>query len=371
MKILFPFVGDSIGGSHISTFTLLNCLKSEYADIKVDVLVFSASDNFKKYASMHDIHYRELSLELNKYSKFNIIFDILRSLYLTTRYLSRESIDVVHTNDLRMNLIFLVASKFVSTKHLWHQRTSMPRSAFGQRVYLLCDKFVVISNFILDQIHASNLSNKLSMIYNPVESHLASNNELLVRKELFEKKKHTLAYVANMTQQKKPEFFVELSKSLTKSQPNKYQFIMIGRVSGNIRETVNKYKKCGDLDDTFEMVGFQHSVEKYWPSIDFLIVPAIGDGFGRTVVEAMRAGVVVIASNSGGHKEIIQDECNGILVDQLSEQSFLFKLSLLENNTNKYMKILLNAHNDSSSKYSVKNHANKICSIYHSIIQVD
>jgi len=371
MKILFPFVGDSIGGSHVSTFTLLDCLKAEYTDIKVDVLVFSASDDFKKYASMHDIHFRELGLELNKYSKFNIIFDILRSLYLTIRYLSRESIDVVHTNDLRMNLIFLVASKFVFTKHLWHQRTSMPRSSFGQRVYLLCDKFVVISNFILNQIHDSIPLSKISMVYNPVESYSASSNELLVRKEFFVKKKHTLAYIANMTQQKKPEFFVELAKYITKNQSNKYQFIMVGRVSDSIKKTVNEYKKCGNLDSTFKMVGFQYSVEKYWPNIDFLIVPAIRDGFGRTIVEAMRAGVVVIASNSGGHKEIIQDGYNGFLVKQLNEELFASKLFIFENNVNKYMEVLLNAHKDTSSKYSVKNHTSKIHSIYHSMIQID
>ena len=275
MKILFPFVGDSIGGSHISTFTLLNCLKTEYADIKVDVLVFSANDEFKRHALMHDIHYQELGIKLNKYSKFNIVFDIIKSLNLAIKYLYREDIDIVHTNDIRMNLIFLVASKFVSTKHLWHQRTLMPRSAFGQRVYLLCDKLVVISNFILDQIHTSIPSNKLSMIYNPVESHSASSNELLVRKELFAKKKHTLAYVANMTQQKKPEFFLELAKHLTKIHPNKYQFIMIGRVSDGIKETVNEHKKCGDLDDAFEIAGFQSNMEEYWSSIDFLIPLAL------------------------------------------------------------------------------------------------
>ena len=368
MKILFPFVGDNIGGSHISTFTLLNCLKSEYPDIKVDVLVFSASGDFKKYASMHDIHYRELGLELNKYSKFNIIFDILRSLYLTIRYLSRESIDVVHTNDLRMNLIFLVASRFVSTKHFWHQRTLMPRSAFGQRVYLFCDKFVVISNFILDQIHTSIPSNRVSMIYNPVESHLASSKELLVRKELFAKKKHTLAFVANMAHGKRPSVFLELAKYLTKIHPNKYQFIMIGRVSSDIEGIVNRYKKCGALDDAFEIAGFQSNIEEYWSSIDFLISPAVNEGFGRTIVEAMRAGVVVIAYNSGGHQEIIQHEHNGFLVDKLNVELFSSKICFVENNLKKYMEILSNAHSDASLKYSVTRHTNKIVTLYYEMI---
>jgi glycosyltransferase involved in cell wall biosynthesis len=267
-----------------------------------------------------------------------------------------------------MHLIFLIASRFVSTKHLWHQRTPMPRSDLGQRVYLLCDKLVVISNFILDQIHASIPSNRLSMIYNPIESHLASSNELLVRKELFSKKKHTLAFVANMAHRKRPGVFLELAKYLTKIHPNKYKFIMIGRVSSDIEEIVNRYKKCGALDDAFEIAGFQSNIEEYWSSIDFLISPAVNEGFGRTIVEAMRAGVVVIAYNSGGHSEIIQHKYNGYLVDKLDVKIFTSKIFLMENNLNRYMEILLNAHSDASLKYSVTKHTNKIVTLYYEMI---
>ncbi len=368
MKILFPFVGDSIGGSHISTFTLLHCLKSEYPSIKIIVLVFSASNSFKKYALSNNIHYWELGIELKNYSKLGIIFDIFKTYKVITKYLLKEDIDIVHTNDLRMHLIFFVASKFVSTKHLWHQRTAMPRSAFGQKFFLYSNKFIVISNFIFNQIRISIPSNKVRIIYNPVESYLASRKELTIRKKLFLKKKHKLAFVANMTNQKRPEFFLKLAKNLTKTHPNKYEFIMIGKVSNEIIKIINKYKKRGELNNEFEVAGFQVNIEKYWSSIDFLISPAADDGFGRTIVEAMRAGVISIAYNSGGHREIIQHEHNGFLIDKLNYKLFISKIFFIEKNFKKYNEILFNAHNDVSSSYSAKAHAQKIVTVYFEMI---
>lgn len=49
--------------------------------------------------------------------------------------------------------------------------------------------------------------------------------------------------------------------------------------------------------------------------IDVLLLPSIGEGFGLVLIEAMAAGVPVIASAAGAIPEIIRHELNGLLVD--------------------------------------------------------
>lgn len=49
--------------------------------------------------------------------------------------------------------------------------------------------------------------------------------------------------------------------------------------------------------------------------IDVLVLPSIGEGFGLVLIEAMAAGVPVIASAAGAIPEIIRHEHNGLLVD--------------------------------------------------------
>ena len=53
-----------------------------------------------------------------------------------------------------------------------------------------------------------------------------------------------------------------------------------------------------------------------------VVVPAINDGFGRTLIESMLHRVPVIASRSGGHVEIIKSGYNGVLVDLFDYNSY-------------------------------------------------
>ena len=56
-------------------------------------------------------------------------------------------------------------------------------------------------------------------------------------------------------------------------------------------------------------------VEAYMAACDILIAPSTGDAFGRTLIEAMALHVPVVASDTGGHKEIITHGVNGLLAN--------------------------------------------------------
>ena len=49
-------------------------------------------------------------------------------------------------------------------------------------------------------------------------------------------------------------------------------------------------------------------------ALDVFVAPSLREGFGLAIVEAMAAGVPVVASNSGGPAEIIEDGTSGLLV---------------------------------------------------------
>ena len=49
--------------------------------------------------------------------------------------------------------------------------------------------------------------------------------------------------------------------------------------------------------------------------MDMVAVPSLSEGFGLTAVEAMAAGLPVVASRVGGLIEIVQDGLTGILVE--------------------------------------------------------
>jgi glycosyltransferase involved in cell wall biosynthesis len=79
-----------------------------------------------------------------------------------------------------------------------------------------------------------------------------------------------------------------------------------------IIELINNY----DLSDNIKLFGFIENPIEYMQNIDILVLPSIyPEPFGRVIVEAMLLNKVVIATNMGGAKEIIEHNNSGFLVE--------------------------------------------------------
>ena len=68
INVCYPFVGDSIGGSHISAVTLIKSIRETRPEIQPSVIVFCADKNFTAYLSKSNIPYYDIGLKLSKSS---------------------------------------------------------------------------------------------------------------------------------------------------------------------------------------------------------------------------------------------------------------------------------------------------------------
>ena len=101
---------------------------------------------------------------------------------------------------------------------------------------------------------------------------------------------------------------------------------------------------------------------------DLLIATSVNDGFGRSLVEAMLLGIPVIASNSGGHREIIKDGKNGYLVPPDDIETFVIKSLELLDNKAMIQTLTARAHKDAINRFTVERHVSSIMKIYSQIV---
>jgi glycosyltransferase involved in cell wall biosynthesis len=83
---------------------------------------------------------------------------------------------------------------------------------------------------------------------------------------------------------------------------------------GNGPETENLKKQAQNLDNVFFM-SHQEDMGTWFASANLLIHPSYSEGLGSVSLEAMAAGLPVIASNAGGIPDIIEDEQSGLLIE--------------------------------------------------------
>ncbi len=63
------------------------------------------------------------------------------------------------------------------------------------------------------------------------------------------------------------------------------------------------------------LTGFRTDLERWLGCLDLVVHPAEMEGLGVSLLQAAAAGVPIIAARAGGMPEIVEDGCNGLLVD--------------------------------------------------------
>ncbi len=66
--------------------------------------------------------------------------------------------------------------------------------------------------------------------------------------------------------------------------------------------------------DNVLFTGFQHNLGDWFGALDVFAFPSLYEGLGSVLLDAMQAGLPIIASDVGGIPEVVRHEANGLLV---------------------------------------------------------
>ncbi|MNS58148.1 putative poly(glycerol-phosphate) alpha-glucosyltransferase [compost metagenome] len=109
---------------------------------------------------------------------------------------------------------------------------------------------------------------------------------------------------------------------------------LIGSGEDSYSSQVREYIKKNSLEEHVELVNFAKNTSPYYSRANVALVCSRCEAFGRITIEAMKMGVVVIASDTGANTELIRDNFNGILyqygnIEDLAKKIILTKDSKL------------------------------------------
>jgi glycosyltransferase involved in cell wall biosynthesis len=143
-------------------------------------------------------------------------------------------------------------------------------------------------------------------------------NESKIRKEFgISEETKLVGMIGRITLRKRYEDFLRAASKVLEDFPNTKFIAVGGTYSGLERgyeEKVRKLVKALELQDKVIFTGFRKDIPDIMSTLDVLVLPSLKEPFGRVIIEALILGTPVVAANSGGIPEIIQNGRTGLLV---------------------------------------------------------
>ena len=246
----------------------------------------------------------------------------LRAIYEIRNILLQERPSLVHCHSSKAGIVGRIAARLchipnVFTAHGWAFTDGVqPGKRFIYRnienlVGYITDKIICVSEYDLDlgRQYLPAHADKMTAIHNCIPD-VAPN---LVR-DWDKAETHDFLnciVVARFTKQKRNIEVLQIVRELLDAGKNiKVTFVGDG-------PDFNKAKMVADelqLGDSVVFLGARTDVAELLPKFDIFLLLSNWEGFPISIIEAMRAGLPVIASDVGGVKEAVIDGVNGYLL---------------------------------------------------------
>ena len=118
-----------------------------------------------------------------------------------------------------------------------------------------------------------------------------------------------VGFSGRLSEEKDPLAFVDVAAALRDRAD--VRFVMTG--AGPLLDEVRSKVHALGLGDTFELLGVVDDISTHLASLDLLLLPSRLDGRPVVVLEALAAGVPVVASSVGGLPGLLADGLTGFL----------------------------------------------------------
>lgn len=103
-------------------------------------------------------------------------------------------------------------------------------------------------------------------------------------------------------------------RTLGQIKEKKLKYIICGQ--GCLEDELKEYIRLNNMESQVKLLGYRSDIESLLQSSDIFVFPSLREGLSVSVLEAMAAGLPVVAKKIRGNTDLIQDGMGGYLVEK-------------------------------------------------------
>jgi len=340
-KILFLITKSNFGGAQRYVHDLAVGLPKSEFEVKVasggtGTLIDKLKDANIDVITIDSLQ-RDISLG-KEWMAFWETVDIIR----------REQPDVLHINSSKAGVLGSLAGRLLGvpniifTSHGWAFNEDRPiwQKFILKKMHwftvLLSHHTIAVSQELKRQMNWPFVNKKITVIHNGREiKNLLSREES--RDNLIEKEPRLTPYkddfwsltIGELHPVKRHDAVIEVMKELVDKEPNT-RHLIIG--SGEEEQELKVLIAKENLSEHIFLLGSVDEASQYLKAADIFVLASRSEGMPYVLIEALLAGVPIVATRVGGIPEVIEDGVSGLLTPPLDNKA-LFK-AIFELRTN-------------------------------------
>lgn len=238
-------------------------------------------------------------------------FDAARQMRAFARWCRRRELAVVHTTELPSNIFGLLPAALagvpvrIANRREINPDKSAAEIAAQRAAYTLAHKVVANSRAAADRLRRERVPpKKIAIIPNGLDS-----SDFKPRAPRPTRRR--VVVVANLRPEKAHDVLIDAAPEILRRHQD-ISFEFVG--GGHERERLIERARARAVLERVTFAGHCHDVAARLRAADIFVLPSRSEAFPNAVLEAMAAGLPVVASRVGGICELIEHEQTGLLV---------------------------------------------------------
>jgi glycosyltransferase involved in cell wall biosynthesis len=238
-----------------------------------------------------------------------------------SEWLVAEGVDLIHTHSYRPNLQGRLAAAPLRDSGMrlvahYHSTMDEKREAEGtlaleRNLTAVTDRVIACSEAAGDHVAAllDIPDGRLTVVPNAVDAAgFAGGDRAAMRAELgIDGDRPVIALVGRIDEHKGQEEFVRAAPLVRAAHPDALLLLVGSTAKDDVAAPVRDLIESEGVEDVVRFTGYLHDMPALYAAIDVLAAPSRSEGFGLMLVEAMAAGVPIVATAVGAIPEVVGD----------------------------------------------------------------
>ena len=368
-RVLHLLTSFETGGTERQAVELLRRLDAQRFDVQLAVLRREGP----LQAQIADRFPVVPEFRLTSFLSLNAV----RQCWRLIRLLRRTRTDILHTHDFYAGLMGAVAGRLAGVRVITsqrHLRLSDRRShLFGQRLmHGLAHRIVVNAAIIRDQLVRAGTAplTRVTLVRNGLLNE-ATINRAAMRAQLLNEFRLNddallIGSVARLQPVKGHRFLLEAFAQVAAVHPHAH-LALIG--DGPLKDEITELAERFSIADRVHLMGDRGNAAQLIAGCDLSVLASLHEGLPNAVMEAMAAGVPVVATAVGGVTELITESRTGWLANPGDADALFKAISAALSDEAQRAVIAAQAREFITSRFSMQRAVSAIEKLYEEILR--